>query len=190
MSSLEMHAQAPAREARRLGAVRPVAGVSAVVVALLCLRHGLGVDVVFGAAFVAALAVIAVVDIEERRIPNRLVLPASALTAATVFVLHRDELTASVVAGLAAFLFFFVPALLTPKTVGMGDAKLALLVGLGLGSDALLGFFATSFVAGAVALAVILKRGSGARKEGLPFAPFLALGAAVALVAGGGALYA
>jgi leader peptidase (prepilin peptidase)/N-methyltransferase len=81
---------------------------------------------------------------------------------------------------------FFAPS----RTVGMGDAKLALLVGLGLGGDALLGFFVTSFAAGGYALALILLRGSEARNEGLPFGPFLAIGAAVALVVGGGSLYA
>jgi leader peptidase (prepilin peptidase) / N-methyltransferase len=188
MSSLDV--PAPTASTRSLGTARTVTTVLAAAVALACLvRHGLGIDVLFGSAFVAALAVISVVDWEERRVPNRLVLPASALTAAAVFVLHGDEFTVSVLAGIGAFLFFFVPALVT-RTVGMGDAKLALLVGLGLGADALLGLFVTSFAAGGVALVLILKRGSQARKEGLPFAPFLAVGAAVALIVGGGSLYA
>ena len=191
MSSLE--AQAPAvAEPDDVGLTRTVAGAAAAVVALACLvRHGLGIDVLFGTAFIAVLAAVSVVDWEERRIPNRLVLPASAFTAAAVFVLHPDELRASLIAGAVAFAFFFIPALVAPsRTVGMGDAKLALLVGLGLGGDALLGFFVTTFAAGGFALALILMRGSEARKEGLPFGPFLALGAAVALIVGGGSLYA
>ena len=189
MSSLDMKASAP--PARSLDTTRTVAIGSAVLVALICLvRHGLGVDVIFGSAFLAALAAISIVDWEERRVPNAIVLPASALTAAAVFVLHRDELTASLIAGAAAFLFFFVPALVAPRMIGMGDAKLALLVGLGLGADALFGFFVTSFVAGGFALFLVLKRGSEARKEGLPFAPFFAIGAAVAIIVGGGSLYA
>ena len=189
MSSLE--AQAPAMAESGLGVTRAVAGAAAAAVALICLvRHGLGFDVLFGTAFIAVLAAISVVDWEERRISNRIVLPAAAFTLAAVFVLHPDEVRASLIAGGAAFLFFFVPALLAPRTIGMGDAKLALLVGLGLGGDALLGFFVTSFAAGGVALALILMRGSEARKEGLPFGPFLAAGAAVALIVGGGSLYA
>jgi leader peptidase (prepilin peptidase)/N-methyltransferase len=191
MSSLDAQAQAPTMEAPGLGVTRTVAVATAAAVALICLvRQGLGVDVLFGTAFVAVLAAVSVVDFEERRIPNRIVLPAAAFTVAAVFVLHPDELRASLIAGVVAFLFFFVPALLAPRTIGMGDAKLALLVGLGLGGDALLGFFVTSFAAGAVALVVILRRGSQARKEGLPFGPFLAAGAAVALIVGGGSLYA
>lgn len=191
MSSLDAQAQAPTMAAPGLGVTRTVAVATAAAVALICLvRHGLGIDVLFGTAFVAVLAAVSVVDWEERRIPNLLVLPAAAFTMAAVFVLHPDELRASLIAGSAAFLFFFVPALLAPRTIGMGDAKLALLVGLGLGGDALLGFFVTSFAAGAVALVVILRRGSEARKEGLPFGPFLAAGAAVALIVGGGSLYA
>jgi leader peptidase (prepilin peptidase)/N-methyltransferase len=191
MSSLD--AQAPAMtETDDVGLTRTIAAATAAVVALACLvRHGLGVDVLFGTAYIAVLAAIAAVDWEERRIPNRLVLPASGFTVAAVFVLHPDELKASLIAGAIAFTFFFIPALVAPsRTVGMGDAKLALLVGLGLGGDALLGFFVTSFAAGAVALALILTRGSEARKEGLPFGPFLALGAFVALIVGGGSLYA
>jgi leader peptidase (prepilin peptidase)/N-methyltransferase len=174
-----------------VGVMRTVAIGSAGAVALACLiRHGLGVDVLFGTAFVAVLAAVSVVDWEQRRIPNRLVLPAAALTVAAVLVLHPDELQASLIAGSAAFLFFFVPALLAPRTIGMGDAKLALLVGLALGGDAVLGFFVTSFAAGGVAIVLILSKGSQARKEGLPFGPLLALGGAVALVVGGGSLYA
>ena len=190
MSSLDAQASPVAEP--ELGLTRTVAAATAAVVALACLvLHGLGIDVLFGTAFVAVLAAVSVVDWEERRIPNRIVLPAAAFTVTAVFVLHPDELRASLIAGVAAFAFFFVPALFaSSKTVGMGDAKLALLVGLGLGGDALLGFFVTSFVAGGFALALILTRGSEARKEGLPFGPFLALGAAVALIVGGGSLYA
>lgn len=188
MSSLD--AQAPVA-ATRADLTRQIATAAAVVVAVACAgRHGLGIDVLFGTAFIAVLAVLSVVDSEERRIPNRIVLPASALTAAAVLVLHPDDLTASLIAGGGAFAFFFVPALVNPRAIGMGDAKLALLVGLGLGSDALLGLFVTSFAAGFAALAIILRRGSAARKEGVPFAPFFAIGAAVALVVGGGSLYA
>lgn len=191
MSSLDVQAPAVAKP-HDAGLTRTVAAVTAAVVALACLvRYGVGADVLFGTAFIAVLAAISVVDWEERRIPNRLVLPAAAFTVATVFVLYPDELRASLIAGVAAFAFFFVPALIAPsRTVGMGDAKLALLVGLGLGSDALLSFVVTSFLAGGFALALILTRGSEARKEGLPFGPFLALGAAVALIVGGGSLYA
>lgn len=195
MSSLEAQAPAmsePTLAEPELGLTRTIATATAAAVALACLlRHGLGIDVLFGTAFVAVLAAVSVVDWEVRRIPNRVVLPAAAFTVAAVWVLHPDELRASLIAGGLAFLFFWFPAFFAPsRTVGMGDAKLALLVGLGLGGDALLGFFITSFAAGGVALALILMRGSEARKIGLPFGPFLALGAAVALIVGGGSLYA
>jgi leader peptidase (prepilin peptidase) / N-methyltransferase len=191
MSSLDAQAP-PVTEADDVGLTRTVAAATAAVVALACLfEHGLGIDVLFGTAFIVVLAVVSVVDWEERRIPNNIVLPAAAFTVAAVWVLHPDELRASLIAGAVAFAFFFVPAFFAPsRTVGMGDAKLALLVGLALGGDALLGFFVTSFAAGGYALVLILTRGSEARNEGLPFGPFLAIGAAVALVVGGGSLYA
>jgi hypothetical protein len=63
MSSLDAQAQAPTMEAPGLGVTRTVAVATAAAVALICLlRHGLGVDVLFGTAFVAVLAAVSVVD--------------------------------------------------------------------------------------------------------------------------------
>src|SRR5205085_542487 len=80
-------------------------------------------------------------------------------------------------AGLALFGFLFVFAALVPAGLGMGDAKLGLLLGLALGSrtlPAMLATFAASFIA---AVWVLGRHGLSARKQTIPFGPYMALGA-------------
>ena len=152
-------------------------------------RYGLAVEALVAAGFFATLAVLSAIDIETRRIPNRIVLPATAAAFGAVILLHPEELPASVVAAVAAFLVFFVPGIISGGSIGMGDAKLALLIGAFLGADILAALLVGSLAGGVVALAVVATRGREGFKVPIPYGPFLALGATVALVAGGGTLY-
>jgi leader peptidase (prepilin peptidase) / N-methyltransferase len=88
------------------------------------------------------------------------------------------------VAGLGAALFLLLAALAYPRGMGMGDVKLALLLGFALGRTVPLAMLA-GMVAALVPSAVLFARhGSAARKMAIPFAPFLALGGILALFAG------
>lgn len=128
------------------------------------------------AVFAAALLAIAVVDVRERRVPNRIVLPA----AAVVLVLRTlgDASPEWALAALAAFAFMLVPALVYPAGLGMGDAKLMLLLGAMLGRD-VLAALVVGLVAAALPSLVLLL--AGRRGTTLPLAPFLAGGGLVAL---------
>ena len=90
----------------------------------------------------------------------------------------------ALIGGAAAFTFMFVIALVHPKGMGMGDVKLAGVMGIFLGLSVvpalLLGFLSGSVVG----VAILAKHGAAGRKRGVPFAPFLALGGLVALMAG------
>jgi len=143
-------------------------------------------ELLVAVAFLAVLAVLSVIDLEQRRVPNRIVLPAAAVALAAIAVLEPGNLVEAAAAGVVAFLFFLIPALVMPRAVGMGDAKLALLIGFVLGWDILPAFFVMSIAGGVAGLVMIL---SGRRGSYLPFVPFLAVGAAYGLVAAGGALY-
>ena len=128
------------------------------------------------AVFVAALLAIAWVDIRERRVPNRIVLPAAAI----VLVLHTlgDPTPEWAIAALAAFGFLLVPALLYPAGLGIGDVKLMLLLGAMLGRDVLTALVLGLAAAAIPSLALLV---AGRRRATLPLAPFLALGGLVAL---------
>jgi leader peptidase (prepilin peptidase) / N-methyltransferase len=128
-------------------------------------------------AFVAGvLAVLSAVDIQRGLIPNRIVLPAAAVTLAMQLVLFPDRALECVLAALAASLAFLITHLAQRSWIGMGDVKLALLMGAALGwgvvGAVLLGFVCV-FPA---ALVVLVRGGLGARKATIPFGPFLSLG--------------
>jgi leader peptidase (prepilin peptidase)/N-methyltransferase len=126
--------------------------------------------------YVAALLAIAWVDLRERRVPNRIVLPAAAI----VLALHTagDPSLEWVLAALAAFAFLLVPALVYPAGLGMGDVKLMLLLGAMLGESVLVALLVATVAAAIPSLVLILL---GRRGTTFAFAPYLALGGLVAL---------
>jgi leader peptidase (prepilin peptidase)/N-methyltransferase len=128
------------------------------------------------AVFAAALVAIAFVDVRERRVPNRIVLPA----AAVVLILHTlgDPTWEWAAAAAIAFVALLVPALVYPAGLGMGDAKLMLLLGAMLGRD-VLPALVVGFAVAAIPSLVLLARGR--RRATFPLAPFLAVGGVVAL---------
>jgi leader peptidase (prepilin peptidase)/N-methyltransferase len=160
------------------------AGLAAVFVGLLLAFEGEGIEIALGAALAATLATITLTDLEHRRIPN-VVLIVSALIGLALLVLgDRDALADHLIAAAAAFAALFVVALAYPRGMGMGDVKLAGVKGLYLGKavapELLIGFA----VGALYGLALIARHGSAARKQAVPFGPFLALGGIVALFVG------
>jgi leader peptidase (prepilin peptidase)/N-methyltransferase len=137
-----------------------------------------------GLVFVAMLAAITLTDLERRIIPN-VVLLAGAL-AAVVLVAATDpsSLPERAIAAAAAGGLLLLIALAYPRGMGMGDVKLAAVMGLYLGA-AVAPALLVAVLAGTVAgVGVMLVRGSADRKLAVPFGPFLALGGVVALLAG------
>lgn len=132
---------------------------------------------IFGVALGGAVAV----DLAERRIPNRLVLPAAAVCPALgVAAGVRFE---DLAAGVALVAFLLVCALWRPDSFGMGDVKLALLVVLGLNGDAAQGLLFGLALAALLGALIIIRYGRAAGRRALPLAPFVAAGALVALLA-------
>ena len=159
-----------------------VEALTAVLVIACGLRFGLTADALVAAFFCAVLVTLSAIDIERRIIPNRIVLPAAAVVLVAQTLLYPSlEWT---IAALAAALFLFVPALVYPAGLGMGDVKLALLLGAMLGREVGVGLMIGFLAAFVPALVLLALRGSAARKVAIPFAPFLAFGAIVALFAG------
>jgi leader peptidase (prepilin peptidase) / N-methyltransferase len=136
-------------------------------------------EAIVNAAGCLVLVAVTVTDLERRIVPNRIVLPA--LVVALVVQTVRDPSVEWVLAAVGAGGFFLVAALLYPAGMGMGDVKLAAFLGAWLGSSVVVALFAGSLLAFVPALALLLWKGARARKIGLPFAPFLAGGAVIAL---------
>jgi leader peptidase (prepilin peptidase)/N-methyltransferase len=136
------------------------------------------------AFYCVVLVVLAAIDAEQRIIPNRIVLPAAVVVLVAQTVIEPSVEWA--VAAVAAAAFFLIAALAYPGGMGMGDVKLALLLGAMLGRGVVAAIAIALLSSLVPAVAILLRHGKEGRKMGIPFAPFLALGGAVALFAGRG----
>jgi leader peptidase (prepilin peptidase)/N-methyltransferase len=142
-------------------------------------------QIALGIALVTLLVPMVLIDLEHRLIPNRLTLPFAVLALALGVVLDPGLVPEQLLAGTAAGGFFLVAALAYPRGMGMGDVKLAGVLGLYLGRAVAPAVF-VGLIAGVLAGAVIIARKGAAdgRKTAVPFGPFLALGALVAVFCG------
>jgi len=158
--------------------------LTALLFAAVVLVRGVDADLALELPMMAMLVAVAGIDLEHHIIPNKILLPAAVLAVAVTAVIHPEQLPASLIAGAGAFTFLLVAALAYPGGMGMGDVKLAGVMGLFLGLS-VVPALAVAFLTGTiVGVAVMVREGAGARKSGLPFGPFLALGGCVALLAG------
>jgi leader peptidase (prepilin peptidase)/N-methyltransferase len=143
---------------------------------------GLTGEAVVASFFCVVLVVLSAIDLNHRIVPNRIVLPAAALVLVAQTALAPSPEWALGALGASGFLF--VAALAYPAGMGMGDVKLALLLGAMLGRLVTVGLMVGMVAALFPSVVLLARHGSSARKMGIPFAPFLAFGAVVALFAG------
>ncbi len=162
--------------------------VSALLVAGCVWKFGLHPETLVAAFFCLALVAVSATDVEHGIIPNRIVLPAAAVVLAAQTAIHVSPQWA--IGAFAASGFLFAAALAAPRGMGMGDVKLALLLGAMLGKYVSVAMFLGILAAMVPALFLIARLGMGARKVKLPFGPFLALGGVIALFAGPALLHA
>jgi leader peptidase (prepilin peptidase)/N-methyltransferase len=153
-------------------------------VAVVVIKHA-PVDLVLGLVLVAILVPVALIDLDHRIIPNRITLPAAIAAVAIGLALKPSAVPEQLIAGAAAATFLLVFALAYPRGMGMGDVKLAGVLGLYLGRSVSVAIF-VGVLAGALFGAAIMARlgVKQGRKTGVPFGPFLALGGIVGLLAG------
>ena len=156
--------------------------VTSLLIAGCVWKFGLTADAAVAAFFCAALVAVSATDLEHRIIPNRIVLPAAAIVLVAQTALHPSiEWT---LGALGASGFLFLAALAYPKGMGMGDVKLALLMGAMLGRYVSVAMMLAMIAALVPSVYLLARHGAAARKMGIPFGPFLALGSVVALFAG------
>jgi leader peptidase (prepilin peptidase)/N-methyltransferase len=153
-------------------------------VAVVVGREG-ALDIALGLLLVTALVPITLIDLDLRIIPNAITLPASVAAVAAAVVLDPGFVPEQLIAGAAGGGFFLLAALLYPRGMGMGDVKLAAVLGLFLGrgvGPAVLIALVGGVLVGAL---VIARKGvAEGRKTAVPFGPFLAVGGIVALLVG------
>jgi leader peptidase (prepilin peptidase)/N-methyltransferase len=157
---------------------------AALAVAVVLTKHGAH-DIALGLTLVAVLLPIALIDLDHRIIPNKITVPAAILAVGIGLVTRPSGVPEQLIAGLAAGGFLLAFALIYPRGMGMGDVKLAAVLGLFLGRYAAVALFAAA-IAGTLVGAMIIARAGVAkgRKTAVPFGPFLAFGGVVALLAG------
>jgi leader peptidase (prepilin peptidase) / N-methyltransferase len=157
--------------------------------AVLCAGAVLAHPSVTGMALSIALILIvvpaALIDLDHRIIPNRLTLLGAIGAIALGLALDPASEPERLIAGAAAGGFLLIAALAYPGGMGMGDVKLAGVLGLFLG-PAVAPAILIALLAGVLAGAVVIARSGvrAGRKTAVPFGPFLALGAIVAVYAG------
>jgi leader peptidase (prepilin peptidase)/N-methyltransferase len=138
-----------------------------------------------GAVWAAAeimLVFLACFDLVTRRVPNRVTIPAALVVVVLRAAVVPSSLPGALGAGAAAFTFFLFVVVLTRGGMGMGDVKLAGLIGLMLGKAALGALFVGIVAGGLASLAVLLAR-RGGRGRVIAYAPYLCLGAAIGILA-------
>ena len=145
------------------------------------LRIGVTPTGLLAAGVLCVLGVLAVIDFDFRLLPNRIVLPAIAAVLAWQLAFFPERFAEAALAAVGAAAFLLLPSLFRRGAIGMGDVKLAALLGAALGAPVALALAVGSVAAWPAALALVV-RGASVRGATIPFGPFLAFGAAVVLL--------
>ena len=158
---------------------------TALLMALTVVVIGPNEDVWLGLAFVLLLVPVTVIDIDFRIIPNKLMIAGTVASLAILAVTRPEDIPEHLIAAAAAGGFLLVAAIAYPAGMGMGDVKLAFVMGLFLGRDVGVAMLAGLVAGSVVGVAIMAIKGAKAgRKTAIPFGPFLAFGGIVGLLAG------
>ncbi|PPL20053.1 prepilin peptidase [Microterricola pindariensis] len=136
--------------------------------------------------YLAAITVsLALIDLDHQLLPNSIVLPSYLvagllLAESAALTGGYRALLGAAIGGAALFAFYFVLALIAPRGMGMGDVKLAGVLGLYLGylgwGALIVGGFGAFLIGGLFGVVLIVLRKAG-RKSGIPFGPWMLLAA-------------
>jgi leader peptidase (prepilin peptidase) / N-methyltransferase len=164
-----------------VASMRWVIPAAALLVVATLLRFGIDGNGMAWALVQVVLVALTAHDIATRRLPNALTVPVGLLALALRAVFERSELGQVALAGVIAFLVFYVVALLVRGGFGMGDVKLAAMLGFLLGS-AVIGGLTIGIIAGGVASVVLLLLSRANLRSKIAYGPYLAFGGAIAIL--------
>lgn len=172
-----------------IGRSEPLRRASAVLLVALWAAdlavHHSATQKVLGLVLIAVLVRITITDLEERRITNGVTVPAALAALVIGLVMHPSGLPTQLLAGLATGGFLTCVSVISRGGLGMGDAKLGLVLGLYLSRYVILAMAVGLLTASLFGIVMLVVRGfSEGRRTAIPLGPFLALGGVVALLAG------
>jgi leader peptidase (prepilin peptidase)/N-methyltransferase len=150
---------------------------------VLVLRHD-PAQMAMGLVLVTTLMAVTITDLEQRIIPNKILLVATLIGIVIAAAFDPSSLPERTIAAIAAGGLLFMAALAYPSGMGLGDVKLAAVMGLFLGRNVAPALLVALIAGSVVGVILIAREGAAARKKAIPFGPFLAFGALVGLLAG------
>ena len=157
---------------------------TALAFAAVVLVRGFDDDLILELPFVAGLIALAGIDFDHKLLPNKIVYPLAAYGLIAMLLVERDDLLEHVIAGTGAFAFLLVAVIAYPRGMGMGDVKLAGVMGLYLGASVIPALLVASLSGSLAGIVILAREGAAARKKAIPFGVFLALGGMVGVLAG------
>ena len=161
------------------------AGTAVLLAAVAAVHANDTTQLVLGAVLVLFLVPMALIDADHRIIPNKLTAPAGVVAVALGLAVDPSGEPERLIAGAVAGGLFLLAALARPGGMGMGDVKLAGVLGLFLGGSVAVALMAALVLGTIVGGVVIARVGAAAgRKTAVPFGPFLALGGVIAVLVG------
>ena len=162
-----------------------VEAATALLLVAVVLAKGADDDAWLGLAFVLLLVPVTLIDLDHRIIPNKLMLLGTVVSIGILLLTDSGSLTEHLIAAAAAGGFLLVAALAYPAGMGMGDVKLAGVMGLFLGRSVGPAMLVALVAGSVVGAAIIARKGAReGRKTAIPFGPYLAFGGIVGLFAG------
>lgn len=159
-----------------------VVAVSSVVVVAAFAAYPVGLKAFLAAFLSIVLVLVSATDLERRIIPNKIIFPAIIVTLVAEAALSPAGVPQHVLAMLAAGVFMLLPNLVNPSAVGMGDVKLAALLGAALGWKALDALALAFVLMAPLSFGTLVRGGLGARKVAIPMGPFMAAGGIAFLI--------
>jgi leader peptidase (prepilin peptidase)/N-methyltransferase len=161
-----------------------VAGLMAGLFAALTWQIGIEPQLAPALLLTALIVPASVIDINHRIIPNLINYPGAVLVFVVACIAQPDRIAEFAISGILCFLFLGTAWLISPRGMGLGDVKMALMIGLGTGRYAFVAMFAGFVASTALSVYLFVRFGTEARKMGFPFGPFLAFGTVIALLWG------
>ena len=173
----------------RISVIYPLVEIATAALLVACVaRFGFTLEAAAASVLCVSLVVVTATDLTHRIVPNVVVVPAAVIVVALMTAAHPSPEWA--IGAFGAALFLLIAALAYPGGMGMGDVKLALLMGAALGRVVPVALFLGMIFALVPSIVLFARHGGKARKMAIPFAPFLALGSIVALFAGDAIVHA
>ncbi len=163
--------------------------LAGVIFTLIWSRFGQSWETLAVSLFSSLLIVIAFIDLTHHKVLNNLVIPGIVLGLIGAFVFHIEDFWTYLIGGVVGFAVLFLIAALAPGSMGMGDAKLILFLGLITGFPEIILVLFLAFVLGGLVAGFLLLLKKINRKDSIAFGPYLALAGFIVLLYGDQVLF-